>query len=38
MLCALCREYERQEISHIIPAFVYKNYDNFLLLDFQERH
>lgn len=24
MLCALCREYERQEISHIIPAFVYK--------------
>lgn len=24
MLCALCREFERQEISHIIPAFVYK--------------
>lgn len=23
-LCALCREYERQEISHIIPAFIYK--------------
>lgn len=28
MLCALCRKYERQEISHIIPSFVYKKLRN----------